>query len=175
MNHRSRRLRCGMSIKSLFSPKQLHLNHDYFTPSHRQENQLRRLSELPYPHPRVPFPSTKVLEDPPPPSPPQHVQAVSHQITLVAMETHIVPVYWSLQVWGCCFHSTPGGRGTAARLDVPCPALWQAPRPSRKQGAGSLKFAMLFCFWPQEINFYSKAICLLFSCPLSPHLPTILF
>ena len=47
----------------------------------------------------------------PSPDSPACTKAVSHQITLVAMETHIIPVYRSLQVWGCCFHSTHGGWG----------------------------------------------------------------
>ena len=47
----------------------------------------------------------------PSPDSPACTKAVSHQTTLVAMETHIIPVYPSLQVWGCCFHSTHGGWG----------------------------------------------------------------
>ena len=47
----------------------------------------------------------------PSPDSPACTKAVSHQTTLVARETHIIPVYPSLQVWGCCFHSTHGGWG----------------------------------------------------------------
>ena len=58
------------------------------------------------------------------PPTPQRVLAVSHRTMLVAMETHIVPVYRSLHVWGCCSHPAHGGWGTVANLGStsPCPS-----------------------------------------------------
>lgn len=87
----------------VFSSKRLNFNSDYSMP---------QFSELPHPHPNRAFMSTKVLggsliPQSSPPTP-QHVRAVSRQNTLVAMETHIIPIYWSLPAWGCCSHFTHG-------------------------------------------------------------------
>lgn len=38
------------------------------------------------------------------------------------METHIIPDYWSLQVWSCCSHSAHRGWGTVERLGDTHPA-----------------------------------------------------
>lgn len=76
---------------------------------------------------RVPHPPVLLLT-------PQHVRAVSHQIPLVAMETHIVPVYWSLQVWGCCSHAMRGSTSPGPLAHLPPP--W-GRCPAWRQDAGS--------------------------------------
>ena len=65
----------------------------------------------------------------PSPDSPACTTAVSHQTTLVAMETHIIPVYPSLQVWGCCSRFSHGGWGIVVRLGStsPCPLVCLSP------------------------------------------------
>lgn len=91
----------------------------------------------PIPIPEGLFLAQRCWEPPPippilPPTP-QHVLALSHETTLVAMETHIVPVYWSLHVWGCYSHSTRGGWETVGSLGSTSPTPGRAHHSS---GAG---------------------------------------
>lgn len=87
------------------------------------------------------------------PSTPQHVQAVSHQITLVAMETHFVPVYWSLQVWGCCSHAMHGSTSPGPSVCLPPP--W-GRCPAWKQDAGSSDLQKALLLRAQRNQFLFK-------------------